>query len=58
MKKSTLNSEGYFIKKNFLDSYQTLAILSDLKDVFSKPSINGSIGYNIISKVVKIAPNR
>jgi len=55
--KTNLESDGYFCKRSFLDLQQVSTILSDLDKVFVKPSVNGYVGYNIISNVVKCAPN-
>ena len=55
--KSDFESDGFFVERNFLDEQQISAILSDLEKVFSKPELNGSIGYEFVSKVVKRAPN-
>jgi len=51
------NSDGYFYHKSFLNLQDVSSILSDLNKVFSQPSINGSIGYNFVSKAVKKSPN-
>ena len=55
--KSDFESDGFFVERNFLDEQQISAISSDLEKVFSKPKLNGSIGYEFVSPVVNRAPN-